>query len=161
MKKLKHCYYLMRENHDWRYAKWIKSLVIQLHKIKIRWTLGYLLLTEWPVTLRIELQKTLDLQLKKRKKKSRYATFERLWRCSFVLSRALVKSKKIDSPHEDSNVKPFDFSLRCLTTGPQRLHDVPGHFKDHNKTRRKKYFLITLPFPKFTVFLIWKAIRRS
>ena len=77
--------------------------------------------------------------------------------CGDVHSSCLerwTKVKKIDSPHQDSNVKPFDFSLRCLTTGPQRLHDVPGHFKDHKKTRRKKYFLITLPFPKFTVFLI-------
>ena len=46
MKKLTHCCYLIRENHDRRYAKWIKSVVILSHKIKTTWALGYSLLTE-------------------------------------------------------------------------------------------------------------------
>ena len=90
----------------------------------IDWVAGYTA-HRAAVVLGLTTEKTL-------KKKNRCATFERLWRCSFVLSRALDKSKTINSPHEDSNVKPFGFSLRCLTTGPKRLHDELRHFKDHS-----------------------------
>ena len=39
----------------------------------------------------------------------------------FVLSRAWDK-ENILSTHEESNLRPSDFVLRCTATEPQRLH---------------------------------------
>ena len=38
-----------------------------------------------------------------------------------ILSRAWDR-EKIQSPHEESNLRPSDSALRCSTTEPQRLH---------------------------------------
>ena len=51
-----------------------------------------------------------------------------------VLSRAWDK-EKILSPHEESNLRPSDSTLRCSTTEPQILYGERGLLRSSYDTR--------------------------
>ena len=52
----------------------------------------------------------------------------------FVLSRVWDK-EKIQSPHEESNLRLSDSALRCSTTEPQRLHGERDLLRSSYDTR--------------------------
>ena len=63
----------------------------------------------------------------------------------FVLSRAWDK-EKIQSPHEESNLRPSDSAFRCSTTEPQRLHGERGLLRSSSDTRPAVRILPSLLF---------------
>ena len=59
-------------------------------------------------------------------KKNYVNTFENRERCFFSFCHERGIEKKIMSPHEEPNLRPSDYALRCSTTEPQRLHGKRG-----------------------------------
>ena len=68
----------------------------------------------------------------------------------FRLVASVGRTKIYLSPHEESNLRPLDSTLRCSTTEPQRLYSERGPLRNSCMTS----FSISLPSPRLTIFLI-------
>ena len=69
----------------------------------------------------------------------------------FRLVASVGRTKNYLSPHEESNLRPLDSTLRCSTTEPQRLYSERGPLRNSYDMTS---FSISLPSPKLTIFLI-------
>ena len=67
----------------------------------------------------------------------------------FRLVASVGRPKICLSPHEESNLRPLDSTLRCSTTEPQRLYSERDPLRNSCTTS----FSISLPSPRLTIFL--------
>ena len=173
----------MRENHDWRYAKWIKSVAILSHIIKPTSALSYLLLAEWPKHCESSRSSPKTYNWKKVKQK---VDKLHLNDCGEDVQSSCLecwtKVKKLTVPMRNrmSNLlisssvalplghrdPTMSYAIIRIMVDTRLSYSYDKRFRKRHmriRTRRdeKTPTLVPLSCSEFTIFLIWKVIRRS